>query len=152
MNHETIGHVVIESGRLLLIDPAVVPDWSHDEAVDNLYDLFAWGEDEEVLSKALGLPLPALLSAVPYDAASCVEREARTLCRANGWNATIELRPRSHYWQSLALAGALGGGEMIVGDRPAVVLASGDGRYPVRVERSAGGEIVRLVVDFTETS
>lgn len=148
MLRETIGHIVVESGRLLLVDPAVIADWVDDEPVDNLYDLLAWGEDEEALSKALGLPLPALLAGVPGEQAAAVEREALDLCRKHGWQVAIELRPRSHYWQSVALTGAALGGELVVGDRSAVVVAPGDGRYPVQIERSAEGLVTRLVVEF----
>ncbi|MCZ7567468.1 MAG: hypothetical protein M5U01_02585 [Ardenticatenaceae bacterium] len=147
---ETIGHIVVASGRLLLVDPAVIADWVDDEAIDDLYDLFAWGEDEEALSKALGLPLPVLLTGVPGEQAIAVEREALALCRKHGWQVAVELRPRSHYWQSVALTSAATGGELVVGDRAAVVVAPGDGRYPVRVERSPEGAITRLVVDFGE--
>lgn len=150
MLRETLGHVVVESGRLLLIDPGVVADWVDDEPVDNLYDLFAWGEDEEELSKALGLPLPVLLAGVPAEQAAAVEREALAPRRKHGWQVAVELRPRLHSWQSLALTAAAGGGELLVGDRAAVVVGAGDGRYPVQVERSPEGAITRLIVEFSK--
>lgn len=150
MSFETIGQIVIESGRLLLVDPAVVSEWSEHEAVGNRYDLMAWGEDAELLGKQLGLPVPVLLSNVPYDKAVTAEREALAACRQNGWQVAVELRPRSHYWQSVALAGSPSrGGELIVGDQSAVVLAPGGGTYAVQVERSPDGAIARLIIDFT---
>lgn len=146
---ETIGHVAVESGRLLLVDPTRLADWSDEVAVDGRFDLVAWGEDEEALGKALGLPLPLLVRGAPLGEAKAVEQEALALCRKQGWQVAIELRPRSHYWQSVTLTeSAARGGELIVGDHAAVVVAAGRGLYPVRVERGPDGAIRRLIVDL----
>ncbi|MBI3763526.1 MAG: hypothetical protein HY260_16900 [Chloroflexi bacterium] len=149
----SLGQVAVHSKRLLLIDPALIDHWTRDESLDGLYDVACWGRDAEMLSEALGWPLPHLAENVALEEARAIYGEAVRVRGENTWWAGVEIRAHSHFWQGDALAESQAkGGEILIGDLPAVVLSPGYGdqtQYEVTVEREEQfGLITRLTIEF----
>jgi len=153
---EPVGEIVVDFARLMFCDESNDQKWVHEDSIDGLADFVFWGRDAEELAAAIGAPG---LDDGEYGWRDLsVEEAARRgaaaeeLAQRNGWKLATDYRPHSHHWRALedVRASELEAGTIAVDDLLVCVFMTswGDGVWPVLVDRSADGEVVRVRVQF----
>jgi hypothetical protein len=153
---EPVGEIVVDFARLMFCDESNDQKWVHEDSIDGLADFVFWGRDAEELAAAIGAP--ALDEGeygwcdVSVEEAVRVGSAAEQAKEQHGWKLATDYRPHSHHWRALAevRASELEAGTIAVDDLLVCVFMTGwgDGVWPVIVDRSADGEVVRVRVQF----
>lgn len=139
---ETLGRVSVDSGQLLLIDPAYLASWQQVEFEDiRIYEHKATGArlQYRVHFENYQDPIPG------YD--------GRTMNQLNETGDWVMVPPPpaeglNYNAVCQTTLSSARGGEIDLG----VALSSGrgDGRYEVKVRRNAEGRIMQMFVDFND--
>lgn len=144
LSWETLGHASVDSGQLLLIDPAYLSRWEQKAFEDiRIYQhkqtgkTLQYGVDFQMYSD----PLPQ------YDG-----KDMNELNRTGEWSRLPVPQDTGLNYNAVShttLSPTRGGG---VDLGVAFATGWGDGHYPVQVRRNSEGRIMQVLIDFDDDS
>ncbi len=146
------GEVTVDWARLMLVDGMALAAWNHEESLDGKADYVFWGREAETLAQETGAEDlgDGRFGWRDRSLEECARlgTRAEDLKEAKGVRLATDFRPHSHHFLVLAKVDrsptdsatlTVGGADLCVFMTP-----RGDGVYPVFLDLSEDGSLVRV--------
>lgn len=154
-----IGHVLVDTARLMAVDAEALGAWNDYDPVDGKADVVFWGRDAEAAAKEVGAT-PLRLDGernlfgwqdLPLEVA--LDRGHRIkAARTGDRKYAFDFWPHTHHWQVMrdVRASATESGVLGLGgaDLCMFMTSWGDGAFPVDVDLDGAGLLVRVCIEL----